>query len=166
MATIGATVTINGAELSGNKTTFASPLNRSTGGGIDHSGTLTITDSLLRRNRSQLGGALHARDGTAYLNRTITVSNVAAGGSGIWQQAGSLALLDVVLSGNGYEAPHIPRIPWSIKDAIDLWENSTIARECFGDAVHHHILTMAKGEWAAFNQTVTDWELRRYWERV
>ena len=69
-------------------------------------------------------------------------------------------------TGNGYEALDIPRIPWNISDAIDLWENSTIAKECFGDDVHHHILTMAKGEWLAFNQSVTDWELRRYWERV
>ena len=69
-------------------------------------------------------------------------------------------------SGNGYEAPDIPRIPWNISDAIALWENSTIAKECFGDDVHHHILTTAKAEWAAFNQSVTDWELRRYWERV
>ena len=35
-----------------------------------------------------------------------------------------------------------------------------------GEEVHHHLLTMAKGEWQAFNQTVTDWELRRYWERI
>jgi len=69
-------------------------------------------------------------------------------------------------AGNGYEAPEIPRIPWSIVDAIRLWEESTIARECFGDDVHHHILTMAKAEWEAFNRTVTDWELRRYWERI
>jgi glutamine synthetase len=69
-------------------------------------------------------------------------------------------------SGNGYEAPDIDRIPWSLPDAIELWENSSIARECFGDDVHHHILTMAKAEWLAFNQTVTDWELRRYWERI
>lgn len=68
--------------------------------------------------------------------------------------------------GNGYEAPQIPRIPWNIVDAIELWERSEIARECFGDDVHHHILTMAKAEWTAFNQTVTDWELRRYWERI
>ena len=67
--------------------------------------------------------------------------------------------------GNGYEAPEIPRIPWNMPDAIDLWDNSSIARECFGEDVHHHILTMAKAEWAAFNHTVTDWELRRYWER-
>jgi glutamine synthetase len=69
-------------------------------------------------------------------------------------------------AGNGYEAPDIPRIPWNIVDAINLWERSDIARECFGDDVHHHILTMAKAEWQSFNQTVTDWELRRYWERI
>jgi glutamine synthetase len=68
--------------------------------------------------------------------------------------------------GNGYEAADIPRIPWSIVEAIELWERSEVARECFGDEVHHHILTMAKAEWMAFNQTVTDWELRRYWERI
>ena len=69
-------------------------------------------------------------------------------------------------SGNGYEAPDIPRIPWNIRDAIELWEHSAIAKECFGEDVHHHILTAAKGEWMAFNQSVTDWELRRYWERA
>ena len=68
--------------------------------------------------------------------------------------------------GNGYEAPDIDRIPWNIADAIAMWEGSDAARECFGDEVHHHILTMAKAEWMAFNQTVTDWELRRYWERI
>lgn len=68
--------------------------------------------------------------------------------------------------GNGYEAADIDRIPWNLPDAIALWEQSSIARECFGDEVHHHILTMAKAEWQAFNQTVTDWELRRYWERI
>ena len=68
--------------------------------------------------------------------------------------------------GNGYTAPEIDRIPWNLPDAIALWEQSAAARECFGDDVHHHILTMAKAEWLAFNQTVTDWELRRYWERI
>ena len=68
--------------------------------------------------------------------------------------------------GNGYEATEIGRIPWNLPDAIALVGGLVIARECFGDDVHHHILTMAKGEWQAFNQTVTDWELRRYWERM
>lgn len=68
--------------------------------------------------------------------------------------------------GNGYEDPDIARIPWNLPDAIALWESSDAARECFGDDVHHHVLTMAKAEWQAFNRSVTDWELRRYWERI
>lgn len=68
--------------------------------------------------------------------------------------------------GNGYEAADIDRIPWNLPDAIALWEQSSAARECFGDEVHHHILTTARAEWQAFNQSVTDWELRRYWERI
>ncbi len=74
--------------------------------------------------------------------------------------------LGEAFAGNGYDAPDIPRIPWNIVDAISLWENSSIARESFGEEVHHHILTMAKAEWEAFNHSVTDWELRRYWERI
>ena len=68
--------------------------------------------------------------------------------------------------GNGYEAADLGRIPWNLPDAIELWEGSAIAKECFGEEVHHHVLVTAKAEWHAFNQTVTDWELRRYWERV
>ncbi len=74
--------------------------------------------------------------------------------------------LGAPFSGNGYEAPDIERIPWNLPDAIALWEGSAVAKECFGDDVHHHILTMAKAEWQASNQAVTDWELRRYWERI
>ena len=43
---------------------------------------------------------------------------------------------------------------------------ATIARECFGDDVHHHVLHFAESELAAFNPTVTDWERRRYFERI
>ena len=68
--------------------------------------------------------------------------------------------------GNGYDATDLPRIPWNIVEAIDLWESSAVAKQAFGLDVHHHILNMAKQEWAAFNTAVTDWELRRYWERI
>ena len=68
--------------------------------------------------------------------------------------------------GNGYTDPDIDRIPWSLPEAIDRWERSEAARECFGDDVHHHLLVTAKAEWAAYNRTVTDWERQRYWERI
>ena len=40
------------------------------------------------------------------------------------------------------------------------------AREAFGDDVHFHLLHMARQEWAEFNKYVTDWELRRNFERL
>ena len=73
--------------------------------------------------------------------------------------------LEAEFVGNGYDAS-LPRIPSSLIEAIDLWRNSTIAREVFGDDVHHHILVMAEAEWASFNKTVTDWERRRYFELI
>jgi glutamine synthetase len=74
--------------------------------------------------------------------------------------------LDEPYAGNGYEASDVARIPRTLAEAADLWESSEVARECFGDDVHHHLLTMARAEWQAFNQSVTDWELTRYFERI
>ena len=74
--------------------------------------------------------------------------------------------LDDAYLGNGYEAKDLPRIPTTLAEAADLWEQSAIARECFGDDVHHHLLTMARHEWSSFQQTVTDWERVRYFERA
>lgn len=73
--------------------------------------------------------------------------------------------LEPAFVGNGYEARDVTRIPASLGEAIGYWENSAIAKECFGDEVHHHIGNMARAEWAAFGNTVTDWELTRYFER-
>ena len=68
--------------------------------------------------------------------------------------------------GNGYTATDLPRIPSTMAEAIELWRGSTVARQCFGDDVHHHVLNFAEEEWQAFQRTVTDWELRRYFERI
>ena len=68
--------------------------------------------------------------------------------------------------GNGYAATDLPRIPSTLVEAIECWRDSAIAKECFGDDVHHHVLTHAEFEWQAFNATVTDWERRRYFLRT
>jgi glutamine synthetase len=68
--------------------------------------------------------------------------------------------------GNGYTATDIERIPPTFAEAIDQWSDSAIAKACFGEDVHHHVLHHAQAEWLAFNQTVTDWERRRYFERI
>jgi glutamine synthetase len=68
--------------------------------------------------------------------------------------------------GDGYSATDLERIPSTFVEAIDLWRNSAIAVECFGEDVHHHVLVHAESEWQAFNNTVTDWERARYFERI
>ena len=67
--------------------------------------------------------------------------------------------------GNGYEAD-LPRIPHTLVDAISLFRGSELAVKAFGDDVHWHLVHMAEAEWDAFNRTVTDWELRRNFERL
>lgn len=74
--------------------------------------------------------------------------------------------LEEAFVGNGYEARNIERIPWNLPHAIELWRNSKIARERFGDDVHHWVLRSAESEWEEFNRSVTDWELMRYFERI
>ena len=51
-------------------------------------------------------------------------------------------------------------------EAIDLFEHSEVAQHAFGTEVHDHLLNTARQEWVAFNATVTDWELRRNFERI
>jgi glutamine synthetase len=68
--------------------------------------------------------------------------------------------------GNGYEAADLPRLPASLVDAIDAWEGSDVARQAFGEDVHEHLANLARQEWIAFNSTVTDWEVRRGFERL
>lgn len=69
-------------------------------------------------------------------------------------------------SGNAYDAPDVAHVPSTLVEAIDELEASTIAREAFGSAVHHHLLNTARQEWAAFNRVVTDWERRRNFEQI
>jgi glutamine synthetase len=58
------------------------------------------------------------------------------------------------------------RVPTTLRDALDLWEDSTIADDAFGKEVVDHYATMAKVELAGFEAAVTDWERSRGFERL
>jgi len=71
-----------------------------------------------------------------------------------------------MFEGNAYEAKDVPRVPTALHEAIAEMEKSEVAREAFGDFVFEHLLNTARQEQIIFdNQTVTDWELERYFER-
>ena len=71
-----------------------------------------------------------------------------------------------MFKGNAYEADDVPRVPTALHEAIDAFAASEIAREAFGDFVFEHLLNTARQEQIIFDNTVvTDWEMRRYFER-
>ncbi|MFJ4553940.1 glutamine synthetase family protein [Streptomyces sp. NPDC088817] len=86
---------------------------------------------------------------------------IAAGLHGIEQR---LELPDAC-PGNAYTASY-EHVPTTLREAAELWENSPIAKAAFGDEVVAHYRNMARVELEAFDAAVTDWELRRSFERM
>jgi len=73
--------------------------------------------------------------------------------------------LEDAFAGNAY-LDDGPKVPHTLRDALDLWEKSSLARDAFGDDVVGHYANYARVELAAFDAAVTDWELRRGFERL
>jgi glutamine synthetase len=73
--------------------------------------------------------------------------------------------LEEAFEGNAYAAEG-NRVPSTLRDALDLWLKSELAREAFGSDVVEHYANAARVEMAAFDAAVTDWELQRGFERL
>ncbi|MFD0371756.1 glutamine synthetase family protein [Streptomyces sp. NPDC059071] len=86
---------------------------------------------------------------------------VAAGLYGIEQRLE----LPPACTGNAYTADYA-HVPTTLREAAELWENSEIAKAAFGAEVVAHYRNMARVELDAFDAAVTDWELRRSFERM
>lgn len=68
--------------------------------------------------------------------------------------------------GNAYIDPKLERLPSSLRQAADLFAASKLARTAFGEAVVDFYVHHARLEAEAFNNAVTDWERRRYFEQI
>jgi glutamine synthetase len=73
--------------------------------------------------------------------------------------------LEPAYGGNAY-ADDGPRVPATLRDALDLWQGSDLAARAFGPEVVAHYANYARVELAAFDAAVTDWELQRGFERL
>jgi glutamine synthetase len=69
------------------------------------------------------------------------------------------------LEGNAYESD-AERFPSTLRDAIAALETGAMARAAFGDQVVDHYLNYARTEQGLFDRFVTDWERKRYFERI
>lgn len=68
--------------------------------------------------------------------------------------------------GNIYLDKSLLKVPETLKEAADNLDNSKIAREIFGDDIVDHYVRHARLEIADYEKNVSEWELKRYFERI
>jgi len=69
------------------------------------------------------------------------------------------------LAGNAYSSD-VDHLPTTLREAAQLFEESTVARAAFGDDMVEHYLNQARIEVEAYDAAVTDWERIRGFERL
>jgi glutamine synthetase len=108
------------------------------------------------------GARLENRVPGADVNPYLVLAAMIAGGlHGIDQE---LALGEP-LAGNAYTSG-LPQVPGTLGAAREAFAASAVARAALGEEVVDHYVNLADVELAAYNATVTDWELRRGFERM
>jgi len=68
--------------------------------------------------------------------------------------------------GDVYAAKNLPRVPLGLGEALERFANSAFAQRAFGKEVVEHYSHFFRTEAAAFDTAVTDWEHKRYFERI
>lgn len=71
--------------------------------------------------------------------------------------AETLKLTDRQMAEAGY-AP----LPRSLKEALDVFEDSQFMRDALGEHIHSFFLKKKRDEWHKFESTITEWEIKHY----
>ena len=87
---------------------------------------------------------------------------LASGLDGIRNQIEPPAMFE----GDVYAAQDLPHVPRTLRDAIAALEASDFGRRAFGDEVIDHYLHFFRTEQDAYDNAVTDWERKRYFEQI
>jgi glutamine synthetase len=85
-------------------------------------------------------------------------------GAGLWGIERGLTL-GAPVTGSGYHA-EVPRLPRTLQEATVRLAASTTMREILGAECIDHFVATREWEWRQFQDAVTDWERRRYFEII
>jgi glutamine synthetase len=69
-------------------------------------------------------------------------------------------------TGDIYAARHLPRVAYTLAEATDAFTASEFAARAFGADVIEHYTHFFRTEDSSYRAAVTDWERRRYFERI
>ena len=70
------------------------------------------------------------------------------------------------MEGSAYMVEKAVRLPRTLQEATRRLSDSKLAREILGDELVDHYVRTREWEWRQFQDAVTDWELRRYFEVI
>jgi glutamine synthetase len=70
------------------------------------------------------------------------------------------------ITGTNVGAENIPRAPRSLAATTEIFKESRVARDWLGDDFVEHFALTREWEWRQWQDGVTDWELKRYFEIV
>jgi glutamine synthetase len=102
------------------------------------------------------------RIGGADLNPHLAFAALLAAGLAGIDQA---LELEPDFAGDAYSGKNLREVPKTLREAIDLMEKSKMLRAAFGAEVIGHYLHTARWEQFEYDRRVTDWELKRGFER-
>ena len=88
---------------------------------------------------------------------------IAAGLHGVEK---GLKLTAPPITGTNQGAEHIPRAPRSLYETTQIFKNSSIARDWLGDTFVDHFAATREWEVRQWQDAVTDWEMKRYFEII
>jgi glutamine synthetase len=88
---------------------------------------------------------------------------IAAGLHGVEKK---LKLTAPPVHGSNEGAENIPRAPRTLIETTRIFRDSAIARDWLGDDFVDHFAATREWEWRQWQDAVTDWELKRYFEII
>jgi glutamine synthetase len=86
--------------------------------------------------------------------------------SGLHGVKKGLKLTAAPVVGSAYHNDQAARLPRTLQEATARLKDSRLARELLGDAFVDHFVATREWEWRQFRDSVTSWELQRYFEII
>ncbi len=90
----------------------------------------------------------------------------AALASGLYGIKNKLSLDVAATCGNGYENKENGILPTNLKEATQAMKASPLSVELFGEDFVNHFTATRDWEWRQYARSVSDWELKRYFEII
>ena len=115
-------------------------------------------------NASKTACRLETRVIGADVNPYLAMAGTLA--AGLYGIKNKLKLSQSAVSGNGYLDDSRGRLPATLDEATKMMKQSDLAKEILGEGFVDHFTRTREWEWRQHLKTVTDWELKRYFEII